>query len=437
MTGEEVIPSARRLMRSLRGLGYSFPAAVADLVDNSIAARARQVCVNVRADGMRSRVVIADNGEGIPADEMREVMRYGTEREYDESDLGKFGLGLKTASMSQCRRLEVFSRTSRDRAVLHGYAWDLNRVEKTNRWEIVRIPADKMDSEAQDLLRSSPGTVVVWRQLDRVAGFDNPHGKRAENALIALCRELEIHLAMVFHRFIGGDEKRRVNLQLNGNRLDAWDPFARNERATKQLAPITISLDGGEVLLEPFVLPPQAEFSLQSAFDRASGPAKWNQQQGFYIYRAGRMIQSGGWCRLRAPDEHTKLARIALRFSPSLDDAFTINVSKMRVSLPKEIRDKIDEAVRPAVSIARNTYDKDRRRGRKKTAAASSSAKKTGGGDSPSRPRTESAEFTRVGHPRRWTLDELEAALMRAARNDEIPALERVLRRVRKQMGKE
>ena len=236
MTGEEIIPSPRRLMESLRGLGYSFPAAVADLVDNSIEARATQICVNVCPDGMHSRVVIADNGRGIPVGEMREVMRYGTEREYNESDLGKFGLGLKTASMSQCRRVEVFSRTSRDRAVLHGLAWDLDRVERTNRWEVSRIPVDKMDVEARDFLRKSHGTVVIWRKLDRVSNFDNPHGKRTENAMFALCRDLENHLAMVFHRFIDGDEKRGVEFLLNGNRLDAWDPFVRSEPATQQLA---------------------------------------------------------------------------------------------------------------------------------------------------------------------------------------------------------
>lgn len=434
MAGEEIIPSPRRLMRSLRGLGYSFPSAVADLVDNSIEARATEICVNVRPNGLHSRVVIADNGKGIPVNEMREVMRYGSERDYDESALGKFGLGLKTASMSQCRRVEVFSRVGGAGSALHGLAWDLDRVEKINQWRVDRVPADKMDPEARDFLRKSSGTVVVWRKLDRVANLDNPRGKRMENAMFALCRDLENHLAMVFHRFIGGDESRRVGFLLNGNRLEGWDPFVRNERATQQLTPVPIPLGGGQILLEPFVLPPQAEFSLPSAFERASGPAKWNQQQGFYIYRAGRMIQSGGWCRLRAADEHTKLARVALHFSPSQDDAFKIDVSKMRVALPGEIRKQIDDAIKPVVSLARKTYDGSRQHGRQLTPVpAAESGKADGGNLRPGR----TATAPDAAPARRWTLDELEAVLRRAARSDEMPALDRVLRRARQQMRKQ
>lgn len=432
MTSEEVIPSPRRLMESLRGLGYSFPAAVSDLVDNSIEARATRICVNVRPDGMLSRVVIADNGGGIPEGAMREVMRYGTEREYAESDLGKFGLGLKTASMSQCRRLEVFSRTRRDGGVRHGLAWDLDKVRKNNQWNVDRIPSDKMDPEARHFLRKSPGTVVVWRKLDRIADFKNPQGKRAETAVFSLCRELEDHLAMVFHRFIEGDEGRRVDFLLNGNRLKAWDPFVRKERATQTLEPVSIPLYGGEILLEPFVLPSQSEFSLPSKFERASGPAKWNQQQGFYIYRAGRMIQSGGWCRLRTVDEHTKLARIALRFSPPQDDAFKINVSKMRVSLPREIREQIASAIKPAVRMAHDAYRKRARDGGKAPAQVSKAGKSPKG--ETFQTRGEAFAPSRAESARRWTLDELEAVLRRAARSDEIPALDRVLRRVRRKM---
>jgi hypothetical protein len=116
-------------------------------------------------------------------------------------------------------------------------------------------------------------------------------------------------------------------------------------------------------LIEPFILPHQTEFSSTEAFRLASGPASWNQQQGFYFYRAGRMIQSGGWSNLRTPDEHTKLARIAVRFAPALDDAFKINVAKMRVQMPAAIRDSVRDAMVPIVKLARETYDRKERRG--------------------------------------------------------------------------
>src|SRR5687768_16355260 len=110
MTPIEVIPDARRHMRSLSDMGYDFAQAIADVVDNSIAAEATEVRIDIEFDGDESWVRIADNGAGMRPEVLKEAMRYGANREYDEDDLGKFGLGLKTASMSQCRRLTVASR---------------------------------------------------------------------------------------------------------------------------------------------------------------------------------------------------------------------------------------------------------------------------------------------------------------------------------------
>jgi hypothetical protein len=147
---------------------------------------------------------------------------------------------------------------------------------------------------------------------------------------------------------------------VNGSRIEAWDPFARDEPATKSLEPVSIPVvhggQRGQLLLEPFVLPHQGDFSTPESFKRASGPANWNQQQGFYIYRAHRLIQSGGWCRIRTTDEHTKLARVALRISPQLDDAFRVNVAKMRVQLPTGMRERIAEAIAPVTKIANDVY---------------------------------------------------------------------------------
>lgn len=146
-----------------------------------------------------------------------------------------------------------------------------------------------------------------------------------------------------------------------GNEVKGWDPYARNEPKTQHLSHICISCEyeniTADIILEPYILPPRDDFSSRDAWENASGPKKWNQQQGFYVYRNGRMIQSGGWSRLRTPDEHTKLARIALSFSPVLDEAFKINVSKMRVYLPAQIRDQVENAIEPIVRMARTTYD--------------------------------------------------------------------------------
>lgn len=364
----EVIPAARRLIGSLRDMGYEFSTAVADLVDNSIEAGATTVSIDIEFEGENSWVRVADNGSGMTPAALREAMRYGSSRSYSEEDLGKFGLGLKVASLSQCQRLSVASRTSRERAESSGYCWDLDHIGRTNRWELIPLLRQPDGPSLHDLLKSSSGTVVLWQRLDRILGYRQPDNEPARRRLAAMCREVEGHLAMVFHRYLAGEVRgRRLRILVNGTEIPPWDPFARYERGTRRLNPVSLRLnnDGmaGEVSLEPFVLPHQSDFSSADGFRLASGPANWNQQQGFYIYRSNRLIQSGGWCRIRSLDEHTKLARVALRFSPQLDEAFRVNVSKMRVELPSWMREQIAEAIIPVVRLANDTYRKTAGRG--------------------------------------------------------------------------
>lgn len=311
MAAIEVIPSARRLIRSLRDMGYDFAQAVADVVDNSIEADASLVAIDIEFDGDDSWVRIADSGRGMKPDQLREAMRYGTEREYVSDDLGKFGLGLKTASMSQCQVLSVASRWNPRRSDVAGYAWNLRHIERTNRWEILPLDWNGLGPVIRQPLRESTGTVVLWQHLERLLGYKHPYGEAARKRLSQMCHDVEQHLGMVFHRFLSGKPRRRLRLLLNGNEIRPWNPFCRAESKTKVLQKIVFRLEhegaAGEVVIEPFVLPHQDDFSSPDAFRAASGPANWNQQQGFYIYRAGRMIQSGGWSNLHAPDEHTKL----------------------------------------------------------------------------------------------------------------------------------
>ena len=148
MTNSELIPSARRLMESLRDIGYDLAAAVADLVDNSIDADASSVAVDIGHDGNGAWLRIADDGGGTES-RLDEAMRYGSTRSYGATDLGRFGLGLKTASLSQCRRLTVATRST-TRGPIRIRRWDLDRVAKTDSWLVERLystlepaPADR------------------------------------------------------------------------------------------------------------------------------------------------------------------------------------------------------------------------------------------------------------------------------------------------------
>ena len=144
---EEVIPSAKRLINSLRSLGYEFPTAIAELVDNSIEANATEVSVNVEFDGENSWVMIADNGIGMSNDKLIEAMRYGSDSTYNDKSLGKFGLGLKTASFSQSKHWIVATKTESPENKVIAFKWDLAHVNKTDRWEILPINEKNLDNK--------------------------------------------------------------------------------------------------------------------------------------------------------------------------------------------------------------------------------------------------------------------------------------------------
>jgi hypothetical protein len=363
----DVTPSASSLSSSLRDIGYDFPAAMADLVDNSISAGATRVDIDVVFDGAASYVVVADDGGGMTESELNEALRFGTRRMYGTSDLGRYGLGLKTASLSQCRRLTVLSRRSSVRRRIATRSLDIDHIISTDRWEILSGTASPTAAGTSDLLRDGPGTVVVWETLDRVLPAGKAEGGWARRRLEQLSERTAGFLGMVFHRFIEGTAARStrwpVTITVNGRKVPAWSPFAPEEASTEELRTQTFDLDGGPpegwVQLRRFVLPTREAFSSASEFDRLSGPMKWNRQQGIYIYRADRLLQAGGWCGLRAADEHTKLARAALDFPTSLDGSFQISVAKMRASLPAELRTLLERPINELCRRAQMVYRRE------------------------------------------------------------------------------
>ncbi|MGZ3387502.1 MAG: ATP-binding protein [Mycobacteriaceae bacterium] len=402
----EVIPAAGRTVHSLRDIGYELPQAVADLLDNSIEAEATEVYVDLVFDGADSWIRIADNGLGMDTATITESLRIGSVRDYADDDLGKFGFGLKTASISQCRRLVVASRIAPQRARIEARAFDLDHIERTNKWEILIIDPEDRPAALVEPLQDTTGTVVLWQALDRVLTYKDPSGQWAKKKMLEQADAVAQHLAMVFHRFLSGTARgrQRVDIFVNGAPVEPWDPFCTDEPATDTMEPsyYQVVSEGrqGIVSLHPYVLPGQAEFSDSAAWNRASGPNKWNNQQGLYIYRADRLIQWGGWNRLRTNDEHTKLARVSLDFSSDLDAAFGINISKAIVKLPPELRDEIQPVIRTVVSAAQARYrsnDKLSRPAPPRAAAASQARPTSTLSDGAPRATGNSYGLTRLG----------------------------------------
>ena len=285
-------------------------------------------------------------------------------REYESDDLGKFGLGLKTASLSQCRRLTVVTRHSPAYYRIAGATLDIDEVAISNRWRLSEDTNEAADSEAARWLAGGTGTVVIWEKLDRLVADDGLLGGWDRRRLRSMADSTRAHLAMVFHRFIEGVSGRpRLRLVVNGKKVQAWNPFAPSERHTRVLPEQGFELDTPEgsaiVRVRGHVLPPRDLFSSQEAFESLSGPRKWNRQQGFYIYRNERLIQSGGWSGMRAADEHTKLARVSVDFPSALDELFKVNIAKMRVAIPSRLRTLLERAVLDIVKAAQSAYRGD------------------------------------------------------------------------------
>lgn len=352
-----VEPSAARLTSSLRDVGYDFQSAIADLVDNSVTAGAKNVEVSINFQGLDSYVSIADDGAGMSANGVHEALRFGSRQSYGRGDLGRYGLGLKTASLSQARLLTVVSRGRAGGT--SSRALDLDLINDYDEWIIVDPGRTPSVLRAKELLASGFNTVITWERLDRVLPDRNPEGGWARRRLDGLAQKTAAHLSMVFHRFL--ERPDGLIIKVNGTSLSPWDPFGRQERKTQQLTSMTYEVEDpagnyASVSLERFVLPARDQFSSPQAFDDLSGPLKWNRQQGLYIYRADRLVQWGGWAGARAIDEHTKLARAALSFDTDLDDVFNTNVAKMRVALPAVLKQRMTPALSELCQVAGQAY---------------------------------------------------------------------------------
>jgi hypothetical protein len=354
------------LTESLRDIGYDFPAAVADIVDNSLMAGASQVDIAIEFAGEESYVAIGDDGEGMASNGLLEALRYGSRRTYGHKDLGRYGLGLKTASLSQCRSVTVVTRRRSNTGIVTVRTLDLDLIAEWDEWLVVEPPSDPVIKQARERLASEPGTVIIWRKLDRVLPEKRPDGGWARRRLDAMAAKTAEHLGIVFHRYLESTHGRSLVITVNGQKVQPWNPFAPSEPAGNELPfqrfEMNVGDVSGTVALQRFVLPARDEFSSHEQFERYSGPLNWNRQQGIYIYRADRLVQWGGWNGIRGIDEHTKLARAALDFDTDLDSVFNINVAKMRVTLPPQIRQMLERPINELCACADDRYRKASRR---------------------------------------------------------------------------
>ena len=361
-------PDPERVMEGLRDTGYNFNTAIADIIDNSIAAGATKVDIIVDLNPQNEvSVFIADNGSGMDDAGLKNAMRYGSKQREDPSSLGKFGLGLKTGSTAFCRCLSVVSRGQTD-SIVRKVQWDLDYIAATNEWNLKQPQASDDEIEILDATADgNSGTLVIWEKIDRLLkSYVNKAS--AQKALKRTIDSLQFHISMVYQRFIDPSDgrARNVSISLNGNSLSAWDPFCLNEEDTETLFDETIDIElpdnkNTAFTLRAYMLPRRENFSTPDARDRAKLS---NDMQGFYVYRENRLIHACDWLNMFAKEPHFSLLRVDFSFDHTLDELFNVDIKKSRILLNEEIYSHIKDQIMPA---PRRASEERYRKGTRKT----------------------------------------------------------------------
>ena len=346
-------PTADVLMFSMRAMGYSFESAVADIIDNSISALASNVQVRFPVDPADCYVVICDNGIGMNRQELFDAMKYGSEQKREgrsEKDLGRFGLGLKAASLSQCRKLTVVSKKD---GQISAYMWDLDIIEERHDWYVVECSDEEIQQirfiEWLDNLSS--GTVVVWEDFD----FIEKSSGSVYAELNKLQESTSEYLSLIFHRYLNKPAQNRLTIKVNNYQLVGYDPFLENHNKTNVRRKISIPIKDSQgiermVTVQPFILPFQKDLSAEDK-KLSGGIENYRSKQGFYVYRNERLIVWGSWFG-RHRDELTKYARIRVDIPNTLDDIWGIDIKKQSAKIPNSIKNRLTKAVDEAMDIA-------------------------------------------------------------------------------------
>jgi Histidine kinase-, DNA gyrase B-, and HSP90-like ATPase len=332
-----VEPRASAMVESFRAFGYNLPTAIADLVDNSITASAKNIWLTFSWNGAESSVALRDDGCGMTTQELINAMRPGSQspsQQRDADDLGRFGLGLKTASFSQCRRLTVASRSLSSEIVIR--RWDLDYVNQVDRWQLLHSAAPGSDIKLVDLKDMEQGTIVLWELLDRIVGDAKVNDQKAQDDFLESVEEVENHLGVVFHRFL--ERRDGLKIWINNRQIEPWDPFLADASATQILPLEPLTLKGEIVKVQPYILPHHSKIT-SDRYEKAAGLNGWLAQQGFYVYRNERLLVAGNWLGLGYPkDEHSKLARIRIDLPNSMDGEWQIDIKKSRARPPISLK---------------------------------------------------------------------------------------------------
>ncbi|MFE4243444.1 ATP-binding protein [Peribacillus butanolivorans] len=346
------IPSAAPLIGSLRSIGYDLETAIADIVDNSIDAGCKNIDITMNWDEDGSFIRILDDGSGMDRESLTAAMKLGSknpESIRNKSELGRFGMGLKTASFSLGKRLTVLTKKNQTTNIR---CWDLDYIAKENKWEIFLFPRDEISIERLGDIETESGTVVLIEQLDRVV--KEPFSTAKQKSFFNKIGKVRSHLGMIFHRYLSRIDKK-IYISLNGNLVEGWDPFFNKSFATLIRPVDQYMIYDSPVSVRISILPHFSKLTEQE-YEQAGGPKGWSAQQGFYIYRNKRMLISGGWLGLFNREDSANLARIEIDIQNDADFEWNIDIKKSKATPPSEMKAILEKIGAEARRLSHEVY---------------------------------------------------------------------------------
>lgn len=358
-TDRKILPDAKSLIESLRSIGYNFKSAVADLIDNSISADSTNIDIIFEPD-VSPYLSILDNGMGMNEIKLYEAMKFGSQDpniSRSKKDLGRFGLGLKSASLSQCREFIVI--TKKDSKIFSG-SWDLDYISKVNDWKIkLYQESDLIQLNLKhyyELLSQKSGTIVLWRKFDRL----NEGKSDFKSNFLEQIEQIEDHLALIFHRFL--NDEQNLEIKINGNKVLATDPFLKKNLATQKKETQLKEIDNETITVTPYVLPHINKMTKEEIIS-LGGKSSLKQNQGYYIYRNKRLIIWGKWFNQYPKAELAKLVRVQVDIPNTLDYLWEIDVKKSQAVIPQSIRKNLGMMINDSLNSSHKVI---KYRGRKK-----------------------------------------------------------------------
>ena len=339
LIAEDFTPNPINLLESNRSLGYSIEEAVADLIDNSITAEARKISFILSWNNGKPLFALVDDGKGMTNEELVRSFRLGSSNpleEREENDLGRFGFGMKTASLSQSRSFIVMSKSKNQQMISRSL--DLDFLSKLQgKWVLKKLENHELLEYDNSIIEKGHGTVVLWNNWDRAP--------KKYDDFISLTDKISNYISVCFHRYI----EKGVKIYCDQILLKPFSPIPKGEGAEEN-SKISLSNNKDATQTAYVLQHPKKwaeDYESSFSFNEFRLFEGFERQQGIYIYRCDRLLTpKGGWLGVLKSGNSAKLARVVIDYPNSADSLWSLDITKTNAKIPYEFKREIESFVK-------------------------------------------------------------------------------------------